>query len=65
MYTLLSVLGGGGGGERDNSLFTRVIDKLVVFFLHPALAQTRDYSRSNYTYMHLVIYDTPVPTWNK
>ena len=37
---------GGGGGY---SLFTRVIGKHAFAFLHPALAQTRDYSRSDYT----------------
>ena len=36
-----------------------------MLFLHPALAQTRDYSRSNYTCKHFLIYDTPVHTWNK
>ena len=35
-------------------------------FLHPALTQTRDYSRSNYIYCtHFLIHDTPVHTWNK
>ena len=34
-------------------------------FLHTALAQTRDYSTSNYTCTHFLIYDTPVRTWNK
>ena len=34
-------------------------------FLHPALAQTRNYSRSNYTCTHFLIYDTAVHTWNK
>ena len=36
-----------------------------MLFLHPALAQTRDYSRSNHTCTHFLIYDTPVHTWNK
>ena len=34
-------------------------------FLHPALAQTRDNSRSNYTCTHFLIYDTPVHTWRE
>ena len=34
-------------------------------FLHPALAQTRDYSRSNYTCTRFLSYATPVHTWNK
>ena len=34
-------------------------------FLHPALAQTRDYSRSSYTGTTFLSYDTPVRTWNK
>ena len=34
-------------------------------FLHPALAQTRDFSRSNYTCTYFLIYDTSVHTWNK
>ena len=37
------------GDTRDNSLSTMVTDKHVCF-LYPALAQTRDYSRSRYTY---------------
>ena len=28
-------------------------------FLHPALAQTRDYTRSIYTCIHFLSYDTP------
>ena len=42
-----------------------VIDKHVCFFLHPALAQTMDYTRFNYTCTHFLIYDTAVHTWNK
>ena len=37
----------------------------MIFLLHPALAQTRDYSRSNYTCTHILSYDTPVHTGNK
>ena len=34
--------------------------------LHPVLAQTRDYSISNYTCTHFLSgYDKPVHTWNK
>ena len=29
-----------------------------MLFLNPTLAQTRDYSRSNYTCTHFLIYDT-------
>ena len=34
-------------------------------FYHPALAQARDYSRSNYTCTQFLRYDTPVHTSNK
>ena len=41
--------------QRENSLFTRVIDKSMFFvvvglfyFLHPASAETKDYCISNY-----------------
>jgi len=34
-------------------------------FFHPALAQTRDHSRPNYTGTHSLSYDTLVQTWNK
>jgi len=34
-------------------------------FLRPALTQTRDYSRSNYTCTHFLSYDTLVHIWNK
>ena len=56
--------GGGGGGDLI-FILTRVIEKLVCFFLHPTLAQTRDYSRSSYTSTHFLSYDTPVHTWKK
>ena len=54
--------------KTQKTLFTRVIDKHVFFlicFLHPALAQTKDYSRSNYTCAHFLSCDTPVHTCNK
>ena len=67
---------------RNNSLFTRVVDKRVPFLFlfslkkkkrkkkrkkrsKPALAQTRDYSRSSYTCTHFLSCRTPVHTWNK
>ena len=50
--------------QTESSLFTRVINKRYAF-LHPALAQTRGYSKSNYTCTHFLSYDTPVHTWNK
>ena len=50
--------------QTESSLFTRVINKRYVF-LHPALAQTRGYSKSNYTCTHFLSYDTPVHPWNK
>ena len=34
-------------------------------FVQPALAQTRDYSKSNNRCTHLLSNDTPVHTWNK
>ena len=45
-------------------LFTRVIISICAF-LHPALAQTRDYSRSNSTCTRVLRYGAPVHTWNK
>ena len=69
--------GEGRGRQTDRqtgyiSLFTRVIHKHVcvylffgLLFLHQALAQIRDYTRSNYTCTHFLSYDTPVHTWNK
>ena len=34
-------------------------------FVYPALAQTRDFSRSNYTGKNILSYDTPLHTWRK
>ena len=34
-------------------------------FLHPSLAQTGDYSRSNSTCTRFLRYGTPIHTWNK
>ena len=46
-----------------SDVFTMVIDKhACFFFLHPALAQTRDYSRSVYTCTHVLNYGTSIHT---